>query len=152
MTDQIVLKLKEQAETGVVRDHRDPEVVAYAARCTIDAGVGPEKAARFQYTRSIESSLHSYHLSLCFRKAPYTDVAPFDHRFAKRAVPQFFGEGLKHVLVYRPRFGDAKRWQIWYFRLFTDQDWKPSGYMPPRAADDLTWFDWTEYALMRFGW
>ena len=151
MIGHIVAALQKEMVTGVVADEKTPEAMAYVARCTLDVGMTTDKGARFMYTRSIEGGLHSIHLSLSFRKAPYTAAAPFDHRFARRAVPEFFGEDLKHVLVYRPQHGEGRRWNIWHFRLFTGQDWKANGYAPARAADDLTWFDWQEYALMRFG-
>lgn len=145
---QIVADLKREAETGVNDDTEAS--LPYLQRCTVDIGADAHKGVRFMYTRSTFNGLFFLHLSVSFRKAPYTEPAGFDHRFAKRAIPPFFMPHVRDVVVCPPETETGRRWHNWHYRLFTDADWKPNGYRPLCKPGDAPLWTWAEYVLARF--
>lgn len=150
LIDGIVAALKRKAETGINDDVDAAKSLEYLHRCTLDVGADANKGVRLMYTRSIHEGEHFLYLSMHFRKAPYTEPHRFDHRFAKRAAPAFFGVYIEDVMVYPPQTDDGKRWNVWHFRLFTSPDWKPTGYRPASIPDGPVLFTWLEYAAATF--
>lgn len=148
---QIAAGLKRQAETGINDNNaNDEETVAYALRCSIDVGAGAGKGMRFMYTRDAIDGQCSLHLCLSFRRVPYAEPADFDHRLARRVAPYFFAPDEKSIVVYPPENAEGKRWNVWHYRLFTTQDWKPTGYRPFAGPADPVCFTWAEYTRALF--
>lgn len=145
---KIVADLKGLAETGVNDDTEAS--LEYIKRCTLDVRADDHKGVRFTYTRSIFGALHFLHLSLSFRRPPYTGPAEFDHRLAKRVAPAFFAPHTDDIVVCPPETAQGKQWRNWHFRVFTDADWKPSGYRPLCKPGDAPLWTWAEYLRARF--
>lgn len=148
LMQQIVQKLSLEARTGVNDD--DPQALEYIQRCTLDVGVADGKGVRFVYTRSIHEGKYFLYLSLAFRKAPYTAPADFDHRFAKRAIQEFWGGRILDAMAYPPAMEEAKKWKVWHYRLFTTDEWMPSGYRPLHIEGGPLVFTWAQYSAASF--
>lgn len=140
--------LKAAAAAGV-NDDTDASL-EYIRRCTLDIRADAHKGMRLMYTRSTFNELLFLHLSLSFRRPPYTEPADFDHRLAKRVAPVFFAPHAADVVVCPPETAQGKHWRNWHFRLFTDSSWKPNGYRPLCKPGDAPLWTWAEYLRAQF--
>lgn len=145
--DHIVTQLQEHAMSGVYRGDAD---MPYAQHCTFDVALTGEKGVRFIFMRQTEEGRYAFTLSLSFRLYRSNKPSPFEHHFARNAVPVFFGSRVVDVLATPPQTKDGKHWKVWHYRLYTDADWKPLAYTPLLMPKDEPMLSWDSYSRALF--
>jgi hypothetical protein len=76
--------------------------LAYAAACKLDVPLAEEKGVRIMFMRHIELGRRFFALSLSFRNFKTNQPMAFEHPFARKVAPVFFGRRVADTLVTAP--------------------------------------------------
>jgi hypothetical protein len=147
--DHISQRLQQAAMEGIECGQSD---LAYAAACKLDVPLAEEKGVRIMFLRHLEFGRRFFALSLSFRNFKTNQPLAFEHPFARKVAPVFFGRRVADTLVTAPlNTPDGRKWQIWCWRLFADAQWRPLDHKPLiTPADVETLYTWDEYYRKEF--
>jgi hypothetical protein len=87
------------------------------------------------------------HLSISF-KEPYNVYQPrqFDQKLAKEWLDIFFGDDKRYVWSESPKSDEGRAIEVWHYRIFTDDLWRPIVARREVYSTELTEIGWKSYS------